>query len=432
MTRRNRERTRELESKLKRLLRLFYSRPKETFRRGTTKIPLSILPYDWHEAFAALECILSGWLTQGQMVQMFERDFASYIGVKNGIMVNSGSSANLLALSVLTNRKLRKRMKPRDEIITPAVTWATTVYPIADVGAVPVLIDVDLETYNMSLPELEKAVGKRTRAIMPVHLLGNPCEMDEIMRVASEHDLFVIEDACEAHGAEFRQKKVGSFGDLSTFSFFVSHHITTIEGGIILTNDENYADMLRGFREFGWIRHLRHRKEIARKYPNIDERYLFVERGYNLRATEIQAAFGLQQIPRLERFISIRRDNARYWTNRLKQYSELFILPNERPGTRHVWFGYPLTVKPDAPFTMKELVRYLESRKIETRPIMAGNIEEQPVMSKIRYRKVGSLKNARTIMRNSFFFGNHVGIGAQERKYVADSLENFIQKYTRR
>jgi CDP-6-deoxy-D-xylo-4-hexulose-3-dehydrase len=377
--------------------------------------------------------MLGGWLSQGDRVRTFERRFASYIGMKHGVMVNSGSSANLIALSAISQHKLRKRIEPGDEVITPAVTWATTVYPICDVGALPVLVDVDLDTYNINVGEMARAVGRRTKAIMPVHLLGNPCEIREIMKVAEEHDLYVVEDSCEAHGAQSHGKKVGSFGDLSTFSFFVSHHITTIEGGMTLTNDDNLAEQLRGLREFGWIRHMRRRRDIVRRSPEyLDPRFLFLHRGFNLRATEIQASFGLDQLPKLEAFISKRRENAEYWLGRLKGYSDLLILPRELPKTRHVWFGYPITVRPDAPFSRKQIVDYLELCQIETRPVMAGNMAEQPVMSSIPHRRIGSLKNARLIMRNSFFFGNHPGIGGEEREYIADCLDHFISTHDRK
>jgi CDP-6-deoxy-D-xylo-4-hexulose-3-dehydrase len=375
--------------------------------------------------------MLNGWLTQGVRVQAFENKFASYVGMKHGVMVNSGSSANLIALSALSRHGLRRRIEPGDEVITPAVTWATTVYPISDVGAVPVLVDVDLDTYNINVEEMERAVGKRTKAIMPVHLLGNPCEIREIKRVAKKHDLYVVEDSCEAHGAQYHGRKVGSFGDLSTFSFFLSHHITTVEGGMVLTNNDNLAETLRGLREFGWIRQMRRKEQIIRKYPEyLDKRYLFLHKGFNLRATEIQASFGLEQLRKLEPFIAMRRKNAEYWSKRLGEYSDLLILPREAPDTRHVWFGYPITVRPSAPFSRKQIVTYLEKCRIETRTIMAGNMEEQPVMSTIRHRKVGPLKNARLIMRNSFFFGNHLGIGEEEREYIADSVEHFIRVTT--
>jgi len=354
--------------------------------------------------------------------------FADYIGVKYAVMVNSGSNANLVALSILTNPVIKERIWPGDEIITPAVTWATTVFPIINHSAVPVLVDVDIDTFNLDPDEVQKAITEKTRAIMLVHLLGNPCHMSRIIELAKERNLLVIEDSCEAHGAEFNGQKVGSFGDLATFSFFFSHHISTIEGGMILTNNEEFAESAKALRVFGWIRDLRDRDRITREYRDIDPRFLFVNIGYNMRPTEIQGAFGIHQMGKLEKFIAARRDNARYWTDNLKRFSKYLLLHDEREGTRHVWYGYPITVKPNAPFTRGDLVNFLEAKGVETRPIMAGNMDEQPAMRLFKYRKVGDLPNSRLIMRNSFFFGNHLGIGKEEREAIVSYIEEFMQE----
>ena len=251
------------------------------------------------------------------------------------------------------------------------------------------------------------------------------------MEIAEKYNLFVIEDCCEAHGAEFNGKKVGSFGDISTFSFFFSHHISTIEGGMILTNNEEYSELAKSLRAHGWIRERNDREKIAAKYPEIDERFLFVNIGYNVRPTEIQGAFGIHQIKKLDKFVEIRRENAKYWTEKLKKYSDYIILPKEEDRVKHVWFGYPITIRPGAPFTRHEFISFLEQRGIETRPIMAGNIPEQPVMALFPYRKVGELSNAKYIMRNSFFFGNHQGIGKVKREYIADCISGFIEQKLR-
>src|SRR2546427_5754449 len=270
--------------------------------------------------------------------------FAEYLGSKHAVMVNSGSSANLLTLSVLTNPLLQDRMMPRTEIITPAVTWATTVYPIANVGCTPVLVDVDPHTFNILPEEMEKALSSKTRAVVPVHLLGGPCELDKINRIAEDHDLLVVEDACESTGAEIRGKKVGSLGDMGTFSFFISHHISTIEGGIIVTNDDNLYEYLKAMRAFGWVRDLREKDSYSSTNKGIDPRFLFITHGYNLRPTEIQGAFGIHQIRKLDGFIKQRRENATYWTKQLSAYEDQLILPSEPEHARHVYFGYPITV----------------------------------------------------------------------------------------
>lgn len=362
----------------------------------------------------------------GKKVEKFERMFAEYIGVKYAVMVNSGSSANLLALSTLSNpRNIENRISKGDEVVVPAVAWSTTYFPIINVGAIPVLVDVD-DSYNLDVNKIGNAITEKTKAIMPVHLLGNPCRMREIMEIAEEHELCIIEDCCEAHGAEIKGKKVGSFGALSTFSFFLSHHITTIEGGMILTNNEDNMNMLRTLRAHGWIRNRTDREMIAKQYSNIDERFLFYNIGFNLRPTEIQGAFGIHQLSRLEEFIEARRNNAEYFNEELEQFSDYLFLQQERPQTRHVWFGYPITVKQDAPFTSKQLVSFLESKGIETRPIMSGNMVEQPVLMLFNHKISGNLKNAKKIMNNSFFIGVHHGIGEQERKYVVDCLVEFV------
>jgi len=405
--------------------RCFKDQQKPAFLPGRTRIPLNVPSFGWKEVWEALDSLLSTQVTMGKKVRQFEAMFAEYIGVEHAIMVNSGSSANLLALSILTNPLLSGQLQPGDEVITPAVTWATTVFPILNVGLLPVLVDVDLRTFNLIPQEVEKAITPKSRAILLVHLLGNPCDMAEIMAIARRHKLLVIEDACEAHGAEYGGRKVGSFGDIATFSFFFSHHITTIEGGMLLTNNDEYAELARALRVFGWVRDLKAKEAIAQQQPQVDSRFLFVNIGYNLRPTEIQGAFGIHQMSKLERYIETRRENARYWGERLGALNHL-LLHREAEGRRHVWFGYPVVVRPDTPFSRKELVDYLEARGVETRPIMAGNIDEQPALRLFPYRKVGELPNSRLIHRNAFFFGNHHGIGREEREAIAGYIQEFV------
>lgn len=415
----------KIEEQIKKLLKEYFPLQTRKFIAGETKIPLSAPSYGWEETYEALESLLTTSVTMGEKVHEFERRFANYIGARNSVMINSGSSANLLALSVLTNPTIKQRIKRNDEIITPAVTWSTTIFPIINVGAIPVLVDVDLKTYNIDADQVEKAITNKTRAIMLVHLLGNPCDMKRIMEIAEDHDLLVIEDACEAHGAEFNGRKVGSFGDLSTFSFFFSHHISTIEGGMVLTDNDEYAELARSLRAHGWIRELKNREKIAEKYSEIDDRYLFINIGFNVRPTEIQGAFGIHQIKKLDKFIEIRRKNAKYLTKELEEFREYLLLPTERENVKHVWFGYPITVKPTAPFDREELRNYLEAKLIETRPIMAGNMAEQPAINLFKHRVVGDLSNSRAIMRRSFFFGTHHAIG--QREYIANCIKEFMQ-----
>ena len=273
----------------------------EKFIPGKSKIPLAIPPYSWQEVCEALDSMLSMQTTMGKKVKKFEESFAKYIGSKYAIMVNSGSSANLLALSVLSNPSFGSGIiKKGDEIITPATTWVTTVYPIVSIGAKPVFVDIEMGTYNIDTQKIEKAITKKTKAIMLVHLLGYPCNMTQIKNIAKKHNLLLIEDTCESHGAEFNGKKVGSFGDLSTFSFFASHHITTMEGGMLVTNNPKIYELGKSIRTFGWTRDLKNKKTLEKKYSNIDTRYLFLNMGFNMRPTEIQGAFGIHQIKKLD------------------------------------------------------------------------------------------------------------------------------------
>ena len=362
-------------------------------------------------------------------VKKFEEKFAKYIGIKHEIMVNSGSSANLLALSILSNDTMqKKKIKAGDEIITPALTWATTVYPIANIGAKPVFVDVDLDTRNINTEKIESAITKKTKAIMPVHLLGYPCNMEKIMQIAKKHDLYVIEDACEAPGTEYFGKKVGSFGDLASFSFFASHHITTMEGGMLVTNNTEFYELGKSLRAFGWIRDIKNKAQYIKKNPKIDPRFLFINIGYNMRPTEIQGAFGIHQIKKLDGLIKIRIKIAKYWNNELKPYSEYFILPLESKRIRNTYMAYPITVKKNKYFTKNDLVQHLEKNKIETRPVMAGDITQQPVIKYIKHRNVGSLINSQYITNNSFLIGIHQNINKQMEEFVINTIIKFVNK----
>ena len=288
-------------------------------------------------------------------------------------------------------------------------------------------VDVDLDTLCVNTEEIKDAINSKTACLLPVHLMGNPCNMQEISKISKEHDLYLVEDACEAHGATFDDKKVGSFGDLGTFSFFMSHHISTIEGGMVVTNNEELAEMGKTLRTFGWTRDLKNKNKINSEYPEIDPRFLFVNTGYNFRPTEIQGAFGRNQLPKLESLIKIRRENALFWNDELSKYSEYLILP-KRNLENHVYFGYAITIKKNSPFSREKLTKFLESKGIETRPIMSGNYIEQPAAKLINYQKHGELNNAKLIMRNSFFIGNHHKVTQKERELVVNSFNDFFKQ----
>jgi len=410
----------------------FDDQKEEEFIPGKTKIPLAIPQFGSDEVIESVESLLSTWVTMGKKVRSFESQFKDYVGQKGALMVNSGSSANLLALSALSSPNFDNRIKPGDEVICPAVTWPTSVYPILNVGAKPVLVDVDLNTLNVSSETIEDAITPRTKAIMAVHLMGNPCQTDKIKQIADKREINLIEDCCEAHGAKIGNKSVGSFGICSTFSFFLSHHITTIEGGIVLTNNNAILDIATAQRAHGWIREMRNADEIAKEFPDVDKRFLFYETGFNLRPTEIQGAFGIHQIKKLDEFVKTRRNIAKEWNKSLNKFKDYLILPEEIDGTTHSYFAYPITVKENAPFSRKEITEFLESKLIETRPIAGGNLTEQPSAKLYDYRVNGDLSCSKTIMKNSFFIGIHTGIKKQQQQYVIDIFNEFISGRVRR
>ena len=416
-------------NKISRLLQQHFENSREEFIPGKTKISIASPTYGFAEVNEALDSLLSTWVTMGKKVKKFENSFARYIDSKYSVMVNSGSSANLLALSILTNPKFSKRIEAGSEVLTPAVTWATTLFPIVNVNLVPSIIDVGLEDFNLDVDKLRKSITKKTKAIMPVHLLGNPANMKEIIDIAKEYDLFVIEDSCEAHGAEFNNKKIGSFGDISTFSFFLSHHISTIEGGMLLTKNEEIFELAKSMRIFGSIRDQKNKKQIAKKNPELDPRFLFDSLGYNIRPTEIQGAFGIHQIKKLEKFIKIRTSNANFWNKKLAKFSNYLLLHSQRPNTRHAWFGYPITVRSPAPFSRDQLVNFLEKKNIETRPIMAGDITKQPAINLVKKKINRPLNNSKIIHSNCFFIGVHQGIGKIQRDYVVSVFEEFMSRW---
>ena len=363
------------------------------FEHGKTSIPLSIPTFSHEEVNDSLQSMLSTFVTMGDKVKKFEELFSKYLKIKNSVLVTNASAANLLALSVLTNPNIKNHLKPGDEIITPALTFATTVYPILDVGCIPVLCDIDLETLNIDENKIEKLITKKTKALMPVHLLGNPCKIDKIKKIAKKYNLFLIEDAADSSGAEYHGKKVGTFGDMSTFSFFYTHIMTTIEGGMLCSNNNKFSELGKSKRAFGWIRDLKDKKKIEKKYKNIDSRFLFVTRGYNFKPTEIQGAFGKHQIKKLDSFVEARRKNANYWYKNLKKYHKFFITIREQPNTKSAWYGFPIIVQKKAPFNRKQLIDFLNKKGVATRPILSGNIAQQPVAKEFYFKK-GNLKNA--------------------------------------
>ncbi|TMQ17427.1 MAG: DegT/DnrJ/EryC1/StrS family aminotransferase [Candidatus Rokuibacteriota bacterium] len=418
-----------LAARIRALVEEYFALPLAPPGPGQARLPLHVPSYGAEEVNEAIASLLSTHVTMGEKVRRFEALWAEYLGVAEAVMVNSGSSANLVAVAALVNPALPRPLVAGDEVVVPAVAWSTTYFPLVNAGLVPVLVDVDLDTFTIDPAAVAGAIGPRTRALLPVHLLGNACDMRALGALAARHDLVMIEDACEAHGARFEGRPVGTFGAMGTFSFYFSHHISTIEGGMVVTDDPTLADLARMLRAHGWIRDVKRRPATAG--APIDERFLFVNLGYNLRPTELQGAFGMHQMAKLEPFIKIRRDNVEYWNAALRRHARwLRECPGrDTAGSRAVWFGYPITVRPEAPFSRDDLTRFLESRRIETRPIMAGNFRDQPAIRLFPHRLVGGLDNAALVMRQSFFIGNHHAITERDRDYVVACLDEFMAKW---
>lgn len=396
------------------------------------KVPLNASTFGPEEIKAAIDVLQSGFVTMGQKCLEFEEAFAKQLGAKNAIYVNSGSSANLLAFFALANPEApqlsnKKKFTPGCEVIVPAVTWSTTIWPIVQAGAIPILVDSDPETLQLDLKKVEAAITPNTAAICPVHVLGNAIPMKELLAIAEKHKLWVIEDTCEALGTRSDGKYVGSFGDFGTFSFFFSHHITTIEGGMIITDNDELAELCRALRAHGWTRHLKNRKEVEARYPDIDPRFLFVTTGFNVRPTEVNAAFGLQQLRKLEGFNQKRQEIAGRWCRDLAPMIDAghFKPMKTTPGTSSTWFGFPILCRDRN--VRNELQAFLENSGIETRPIIAGNLARQPAFKHITYRVSGELSGADAIMDRGLFWGSHPIMRDDEIDYVSTTLKRFFK-----
>ncbi len=381
------------------------------------------------EIQAVVDSLRSGWLTPGKITREFEDAVAKLFGKKYGLFVNSGSSANLVALEAL-------KFPKGSEIITPACNFNTTVSPIIQVGLVPVFIDVGLGTYTLDVNVLGGALSKKTVAVMAPHLIGNFIDLPKIRLFCKKHRLVFIEDSCDTIGGIFHKKPSGCWTDVVTTSFYASHLITTGgAGGMLMTNDKKLREQARIFRD--WGRGIsRHDEKIRSRLATFkidgkpyDSAFVFVERGYNFKPTEMQAAFGLKQLERLPKFTEIRRYNFNRLNDFFSCYEKYFILPQSIQNTVINWLAFPLTIKKSAPFERNELVRYLEDNKIQTRPLFSGNILKQPAYKDIHHRKIGNLKNSQIILEQSFLIGLHHGITNQMLKYLFATFEKFMNKY---
>ena len=397
------------------------------------QIPLNASTFGEEEISAAIEVLRSGFVTMGKKCEQFEAAFADFMSVKNAIFVNSGSSANLLAFFAMANSECpagmfgKKRMTPGSEVIVPAVTWSTTIWPIVQAGGVPVLVDSDPYTLQMKPDAVRAAISDKTVGICPVHVLGNAVEMRDILSIAKEKGLWVMEDTCEALGTKQDGKYVGTIGDIGTYSFFFSHHITTIEGGMVVTNNDEMAELLRCLRAHGWTRHLKNRKAVEAQHKEIDPRFLFVNTGFNVRPTELNAAFGLHQLKKLTGFNNRRVEIAKYWQRELAGLIETRkIVPmRSTSGTDSTWFGFPVIC--ESTDLRNRLQAHLEKSGIETRPVICGNLARQPAFKKIQHRVAGSLAGADAVMDRGLFWGSHPIMSQEEISYVADVVKGFFK-----
>ena len=378
------------------------------------------------EISAFVECMLTTRVTAGPKVKEFERTYASTYEHAHGVLVNSGSSANLLAIATLTNSDVKDHLRPGDEVIVPALSWSTTVWPLIQCGLVPVVADIDPATLNIDPNEIERAIGPKTRGLMIVPVYGNPCDMNAVMDICERHSLILIEDTCEAMGATFDGKPLGGFGRIGTFSLYFSHHITTLEGGICVTDDFEISETMRILRAHGWLRDVEDRSPWTKRYPDIDEKFLFVNLGYNFRISEPQAAMGLVQLNKLGDFVDARRDVAGLYRQMLASHDNTLRTQSETQHGRSSCFGFPMMINPNAGFRVADITKFLNTRGIETRPVICGNIARQPAMNRFDHRVVGDLKHASHVMDFGFSVGNHQAIPEAACQYVADCIDDFI------
>ncbi len=410
-----------------------------SFEPGSDPVLVSGRVFDADELVSLVDSALDFWLTTGRYAEQLQRGLARYLGVRHACLTNSGSSANLLALSALTSHKLGdRRLRPGDEVLTLAAGFPTTVNPILQNGLVPVFLDVDLTTGNVDTSQLEAAVGKRTRAVMMAHTLGNPFDLDAVGALCRKHRLWLVEDNCDGLGSTYRGRLTGTFGDLSTLSFYPAHHITTGEGGCVFTNRGQIKVLVESFRDWGRDCWCDPGKEntcgkrfswtLGQLPPGYDHKYIYSHIGYNLKMTDMQAAVGVAQLEKLRSFIDARRKNWRRLRDGLADFEEDLILPEPTPHSDPSWFGFKLLVRKEAPFSRNDLVEYLERRGIGTRHVFAGNLLHQPAYADIPHRVIGSLPNTEIVMDDAFWIGVYPGLSTEMIDYVIDVMERFLQR----
>ena len=410
----------------------------ESFIPGKTSINYAGRVYDEKELISLVDSALDFWLTAGRFAKKFEEDFSYFLGVKHCLLTNSGSSANLLAISALTSPELGdKRLKPGDEVITVAAAFPTTVNPIIQNNLIPVFVDVNLGTYNIQYDKIEAAISDKTKAIFIAHTMGNPFNLGEVMEIAQRYDLWVIEDNCDALGSKYNGKYTGTFGHIATFSFYPPHHITMGEGGALVTNDIKLKKLIESFRDWGrdcWCGPgcdnscgKRFEWQLGELPYGYDHKYIYSHIGYNLKVTDMQAAIGVEQLKKLPSFIEARKKNFKHLYDGLKKYEQYFILPEVEEKADPSWFGFLLTVREEAGFTKNEIVEYLESNKIATRMLFAGNITRHPCFKDIEYKISGNLLNTDRIMNDTFWIGVYPGLTAEKLNFIIKIFNQFFE-----
>lgn len=408
----------------------------EAFEPGSSNVPVSGRVFDADEVVALVDSSLDFWLTSGRWAAEFERRFTAYMGVRHAVLCNSGSSANLLAVAALTSEKLgARRLKRGDEVITCATGFPTTINPMVQHHLVPVFVDVELGTYNAVPERLADAVGPKTRAIMMAHTLGNPFDLDTVMALAKEHDLWVIEDNCDAVGSTYRGRMTSTFGDLATVSFYPAHHLTMGEGGCVLTSRGPLRKLVESFRDWGrdcWCEPgaentcgRRFDWQLGELPYGYDHKYIYSHIGYNLKLTDMQAAVGVAQMDKVPDFVAVRKANWQRLHGGLRDVEHL-VLPRPTEHSDPSWFGFCLAVAEDAPFSRHELVTFLEERRIATRELFGGNLTRQPAYRDTPFRVVGELTNADFVMRHAFWLGVYPGLSDAMIDYMIETIRGFV------
>lgn len=409
--------------------------PEKEFIPGTTPVPVSGRVFDEHEIQSLVDSSLDFWLTTGRFATQFEKEFARFLGIRHALLVNSGSSANLVALTTLTSHTLQERaLKPGDEVITVAAGFPTTVNPIVQNNLVPVFIDVHIPTYNVDINQLEAALSEKTRAIMLAHTLGNPFNLSVVAEFAKQHNLWLIEDCCDAVGATYQEKNVGTVGQMATVSFYPAHHITMGEGGAVLTDSPALKKLVESFRDWGrdcWCEPgkdntcgKRFEHQLGQLPFGYDHKYIYSHIGYNLKATDMQAAVGVAQLKKLPSFIEARRRNFEYLHKELEGLQDDFILPEATPNSNPSWFGFPIAIHPGSRLNRNSVVQFLEQRKIATRLLFGGNLTRQPAYQNVQYRIAAPLHNSDFIMNNVFWLGVYPGLTTEMLDYVIEAFHD--------